>query len=215
MPAPQRPEEIANFFPKHVIRYAEISRLIPNHVQILFACKYAHNEHVADLIRFNELVFGENYLQDALKRWTKVPRERYHFIGHLQSNKVRDAVKLFGTIQTVDSRKLAEKISKVAVEEKLNVDVYIQVNADYNKDQAGVSPKEVGDLVQFVRTLPNIKLIGLMSMGTLGENKKQVFVEVKKLADKYKLKTSMGMSEDYQIAIKEGSDMIRLGRVLL
>lgn len=196
-------------------KYLQFKNSVPSYVLILFACKYATDNQLSQLLAAKDILFGENYVQQAQKRTVKIPRNSYHFIGALQRNKVRDAIKLFGTIQTVDSIKLAKKISEVAKEENLSVNLYIQVDVDKNPNQSGVTIEEVPELIAFIRSLENVKLVGLMTLGVQGPNKREAFSSVKLLADKYKLKTSFGMSEDYKIAIEEGSNMIRLGRILL
>lgn len=178
---------------------------------ILVACKYLPDEHITALLRFPELVFGENYLQDARE---KIPRERYHFIGRLQRNKIREIVKHFSVIQSVDSKKIADKISRVAEEEGLTVGVYIQVNLEKNTAHGGVSEEELDQLIAYIRTLPRIEVIGLMMVGTAGGNE-SLFSQLKELARKYNLKTSMGTSNDYTRAIEKGTDMVRLGRIFL
>ena len=196
-------------------KFLSIRNQVPPNVKILFACKYATDEQIKELLTFDNLMFGENYVQSAQKRKTKIPRERYHFIGHLQRNKVREALQHFGTIQTVDSKELADKISKVANELGVKVNVYIQVNLDNNPSQSGIDGRDLFEIVKHVAHLPNLKLIGLLSMGTQKENKREIFSQLKKLAMLLSLKTSMGMSEDYKIAIEAGSDMVRLGRIFL
>ena len=215
-------------------KYLSVRNKIPSNVKILFACKYANDEQINELLQFDDLFFGENYVQSAKKRKVKIARERYHFIGRLQRNKVREALEYFGTVQTVDSKKLADKISKTAVELKISVDVYIQVNLDndlnfekkfkYLKNgedfsnhekHGGVKESELDGVISHVKSLPNMSLVGLMSIGTLKGDSRSVYKKLRKLADQFKLKTSMGMSGDYKIAIEEGSNIIRLGRILL
>ncbi len=197
-----------------VERYLELKNSIPPRVSVLAACKYLDDSSVRELTRFDELVFGENYVLDAAKRGVKIPRERYHFIGKLQRNKVRDAVRFFGTIQTVDSKKLAEKVSGVAGEEGVSVGAYVQVNLENNPKHGGIKESELEDFIDYVRMLPNVRLIGLMLLGDPKRND-ELFKKLKLLADKYSLKTSMGTSGDFKKAISAGSDMVRIGRALL
>ena len=192
--------------------YMRLKERIPKNVQVLVACKYLSDAQITSLLQFPELVFGENYVQDAQKRTIKIARERYHFIGKLQRNKVRTAVKLFGTIQTVDSKKLAEKIAIVAREEKVTVTIYIQVNLEKDETHGGIGQEYLADFISYVKKLQNISLRGVMLLGKENENK-VLFRKLRIIADQEQLKTSMGTSSDYTDAIKEKTDLIRLGRI--
>jgi pyridoxal phosphate enzyme (YggS family) len=199
-------------------KYLALRRSIPSHVAILFACKNASDAQMAELLSLDDksLVFGENYVQDALSRSVRVPRERYHFIGHLQSNKAREALRLFGTIQGVDSEKLAKKISKIAGEESMKADIYIQVNLDRNPGQSGFAEEGIDLAISHIRSLPNVRLAGIMTMGAIDADRKEaVFSKAKSIAKWNGLLVSMGMSGDYALAIEKGSDLVRIGRKLV
>jgi PLP dependent protein len=154
--------------------------------------------------------FGENYIQEAIEKFTKINDIKKHFIGHLQSNKVKKAVEIFDVIQTIDSFELAAKINKEAAKINKKIDILIEVNFAKEETKSGVYPSEVLDLIKKIRDLNNINLIGLMSM-----TKAEYFKEIKELFDKTNLEyLSIGMSNDYLEAIKNGSNMIRLGRAI-
>lgn len=199
-------------------RYLELRRSIPSNVKILLACKNASDLQIAELLKLDDprLLFGENYVQDAERRSVAVPRGRYHLIGHLQGNKVRTAVGLFGTIESVDSLRIAKRISDIACEESAMLDLYIEVNIDANPKQSGFSVDEVDAAVSYIRPLPNVRLAGIMTMGAIEESRKAgAFANAKGLALKHGLLASMGMSADYLLAIENGSDLVRIGRKLV
>jgi PLP dependent protein len=154
--------------------------------------------------------FGENYTQEAEEKLPKINEIKKHFIGHLQSNKVKKAVEIFDVIQTIDSFELADKINKEAIKANKIVEVLIEVNFAKEETKSGIYPSSVFDLIKQIRELKSLNLIGLMSMA-----QKEYFKEIKELFDKTGLEyLSMGMSNDYLEAIKNGSNMVRLGRVI-
>jgi PLP dependent protein len=154
--------------------------------------------------------FGENYIQEAIDKFPKINGIKKHFIGHLQSNKVKKAVEIFDIIQTIDSFELAAKINKEAIKLNKKINILIEINFAKEETKSGIYPSEVFELIKQIRELKSLNLIGLMSMA-----QKEYFKEIKELFDKTNLEyLSMGMSDDYLEAIKNGSNMIRLGRAI-
>src|SRR3989338_1563880 len=136
---------------------------IPKNVKILAAAKGRSAEEVQKIIDSGITIVGENYVREAKEKKPKLKGEfEYHFIGHLQKNKVRDAIRLFDMIQTVDSFSISEEISK-RVERPYPV--LIEVNSGEEKGKFGVMPDKVIGLVRQISALPNIKIKGLMTMG--------------------------------------------------
>jgi PLP dependent protein len=148
----------------------------------------------------------------------------YHLVGHLQSNKVKKAVQLFDVIQSVDSLKLAEEISRHAAEIGRKIDCLIEVNASGEAAKHGVPPDMALDLVQSVNQLPNIRLIGLMTIGPLTDDEDDIRAAFRRCRELFKQgrdivgdgfdELSMGMSDDFPLAIAEGATMIRLGTAI-
>lgn len=170
---------------------------------------------------------GENRLKEAQGKLPNLPQNiKKHFIGQLQTNKVRDIVKLFDVIQSVDRLKLARKIDEECEKIGKIMTILIQVNTSDEPQKGGVAPDEAIALVGEVSELKNIQIQGLMTMAVYSDDKEKVracFRKLKQLFDEIKAKNlpnvkmetlSMGMSEDYQIAIEEGSTMVRIGRRL-
>ncbi len=165
---------------------------------------------------------GESRLQDAEPKITELGQiARYHMIGHLQTNKVKKVVELFDVIQSVDSLKLAEEISKRAGEFNRTIECYIEVNSSGEEQKNGVAISESLEFLKEVYTLPHIKLVGLMTIGPHTNDERQIrkafklcyqlFKQGQKIVGDQFVNLSMGMSGDYKIAIEEGSTMIRVG----
>ena len=165
---------------------------------------------------------GESRIQDAEPKIIELGQiARYHMIGHLQTNKVKKAVELFDVIQSVDSLKLAEEISKRAGELDRVIDCFIEVNSSEEPQKHGVAMDEAVGLLQQIINLPNIRLTGLMTIGPHTDDEEKIrsafracrllFQECKAIIGNEFAHLSMGMSSDFQIAIEEGSTMIRVG----
>jgi len=197
----------------------------PQEIAILYATKHATEEQIAALARIEpHVIIGENRVQDAQEKFEDLrkllPPEKFrlmekHMIGTLQSNKARDAVGLFEAIQSVDSERLARKISLCAIEAGKTMPIYLEVN-NGEGSKHGVSFGDLGSLISSASALPNIRLAGLMGMGVEGNPAatREFFRKLRQAADGHGLKTSMGMSDDFEIAVEEGSDMVRLGRAV-
>ena len=161
--------------------------------------------------------FGENYVQEFEGKFPDVkdlPGARFHFIGHLQSNKARRAAQLFTTIQTVDSEKLARRLNDAATP----LDIYLEVKLSEEDSKAGCPPEELGALVSAVRAMPHLTLRGLMTMPPWSEDaelSRPYFRRLAELAREHGLPgLSMGMSHDFEVAIEEGATLIRVGTAL-
>lgn len=163
--------------------------------------------------------FGENYLQEAKQRITnlgsRAAEVSWHFIGHLQSNKAAAAVELFDTVESVDSLHLAQQLSRRAAKP---LRVLLEVNVSGEKSKYGFPPSEVASAVSEIRTLTNIDLAGLMTMAPEvddPEETRPVFRTLRELAEANGLhELSMGMTNDFEIAVEEGATMVRIGRAL-
>ena len=155
---------------------------------------------------------GENRVQEARDKKPQVHgNARWHLIGHLQSNKAKDAVRIFDVIETVDSVELAQKIAKASDAAR---DVLLQVNVGDEAQKSGVATETVTNIVQQIRAIEGIRLIGLMAIPPIGDPRKH-FRRLRELRDQAGLDhLSMGMSEDFEIAIEEGSTMVRIGRAI-
>jgi PLP dependent protein len=162
--------------------------------------------------------FGENYVQEFEGKYPQVQGlegARFHLIGHLQSNKSRKAAELFDCIHTIDSPKLARRISEAAAKPK---DIYLEVKLSEEESKHGCAPEDLPELVDAVRALPNLRLRGLMTMPPWdddAETARPCFQKLRALGERFGLsELSMGMSNDLEVAIEEGSTLVRVGTAL-
>ncbi len=166
-------------------------------------------------------IIGENRIQEAAKKYKKVKdffdekKVKFHFIGHLQTNKVKNAVKMFDLIQTVDSVKLAKEIDKRSEQINKIQEVLVEVNIGREAQKSGVMPEDTIKFLKEFKELYNIKVRGLMCIPPLGKDPRPYFKYMKEIFNESKLEIlSMGMSNDYKIAIEEGSNMVRIGTLI-
>jgi pyridoxal phosphate enzyme (YggS family) len=163
--------------------------------------------------------FGENYVQEAQQRIAglgpRAAEASWHFIGHLQTNKVAAALELFDSIDSVDSLRLAQAISRRA---QRPVSILLEVNVSGEGSKHGFTATDAPSAIEAVRHLPNIELVGLMTMAPEVEDSQQtrpVFRALRELAETHGLpELSMGMTNDFEVAVEEGATMVRIGRAL-
>ncbi len=164
--------------------------------------------------------FGENYVQEfdqKLPLLSHLTEARFHLIGHLQSNKSRKASDLFQTIQTIDDQKLARRLNEHRTPDQV-LDVMLEIKLAEEESKHGVAPEAAGALVDAVRSQPNLRLLGLMTIPpwtTDAEASRPYFVRLRELGEKLGTSAlSMGMSNDFEVAIEEGATHIRVGTAL-
>ncbi len=175
-------------------------------------------EFVDDAIDAGITDIGENRVQEARDKKPLVRGSvRWHLIGHLQTNKARDAVKLFDVIEAVDSLDLAEKLARAAEGQGKAIEVMLQVNIGDEPQKSGLARGDVDAVAKQVAGLASLRLIGLMAIPPVGtpDESRPYFRELRSMRDALGLKElSMGMSEDFEAAIEEGSTMVRVGRAI-
>jgi pyridoxal phosphate enzyme (YggS family) len=159
---------------------------------------------------------GENKVQEARDKQPDVHgTARWHLIGHLQSNKAKDAVKLFDVIETVDSVDLAQKIARAAGAIGKRQEILLQVNIGREAQKSGADPDEAESFASAIRAIDGVTLRGLMAIPPADEDPRPHFRALRELRDRIgAAELSMGMSEDYEIAIEEGSTLVRVGRAI-
>ena len=183
--------------------------------RIIAVSKTFELDKILPLINHGHLDFGENKVQEAVKKWTdiknKKPEIQLHMIGKLQSNKVKFAVKLFDYIHSVDNEKLAKKIAEEQLKLKKKIKIFIQINVGNESQKSGIDPNNVGNFLNYCKNL-NLNVIGLMCNPPESTDSKVFFEQMKELAKKYNQnELSMGMSADYLNAAQLNSTYIRIG----
>ena len=163
--------------------------------------------------------FGENYVQEFDEKRAELsdcPGARYHFIGHLQSNKTKKAAEIFDVIHTVDSAKIAQRLN--AERAGADLEVLIEVKLSTEPAKAGAAPADVPALVEAIRGCPHLRLLGLMTMPPWSDDaevSRPYFARLRELGAQNRLEhLSMGMSHDLEVAIEEGATMVRVGTAL-
>ena len=185
--------------------------------KILAVTKKQNTEKICDFIKeTNHIDFAENYIQEANEKYEYIKKEfpniKLHFIGHLQSNKLKQAIKLCDVISSIDSYKLAEKADKIEKSLSIKRQYLLQVNIGEEEQKFGIRVNELPEILKKINTNLNISINGLMAVPPAAENPTIYFAFLKKLADENKLNyLSMGMSSDYKEAIMVGSDEVRIG----
>lgn len=200
---------------------------IPSHVRLVCVSKFNPNESILEAYETGERIFGESKVQELCGKYETLPKDIvWHFIGHLQTNKIRYIVPFVSLIHGVDSYKLLTEIDKQAAKAGKTVPCLLQVHIAQEETKFGFSPDELLEMFEAEawKQLKNIQICGLMGMATYTVNKDQIrheFNGLKTLFDQVKqqyfsnetsfCELSMGMSDDYLIAIEEGSTLVRVG----
>ena len=183
--------------------------------KIIAVSKTFEMDKISPLIEHGHSDFGENKVQEAIEKWSDVKSNnndiKLHLIGGLQKNKVKLAVKLFDYIHSVDSEKLAKKISNEQQKQKKNVKIFIQVNIGNEQQKFGVNKSSVSELYSYCKSL-NLDVVGLMCIPPLEKSSDFFFKEMSILNKNLNLnELSMGMSADYLDAIKNSATYVRIG----
>lgn len=199
------------------------SPLSARHITVMGASKGQGEPLLRQAIEAGLTDFGENRVQEAETKWPGLrkayPSVTLHLIGPLQTNKVREALGLFDVIQTIDRKKLADAIAKELTNHRIiessNHRFFIQVNTGREEQKAGVLPEETDTLIDYCRSQLHLPLAGLMCIPPIGQPPAPHFSFLRSLAVSHGLsELSMGMSEDYETAVKMGSTCVRIGRAL-
>jgi len=217
---------------------AEITRICsqlqrnPDEITLVGVTKFAAPQAVVDAVRAGLKHIGENKLQSAREKFAQLEpaglHVTKHMIGHLQTNKVKKALAVFDMIQSVDSLKLAREIEKEAAKISRAADILVQVNTSGEEQKFGLSPGEAVPLLREIEGLPHVAVKGLMTIAPLTSDEavirgafartREIFEDLKQQYsghDRIKMKyLSMGMSNDYRIALEEGANMLRIGSAI-
>lgn len=213
-------------------RIQEVRRELPEGVTLCAVSKYHPIEAVKEAYEAGQRIFGESREQEVRLKWEALPKDiEWHFIGHLQTNKVKYIAPFVSLIQSVDSERLLDEIQKQAAKNSRVIDVLLEVHIAQEESKSGFNPDELTDLLASVnisQRWPNVNLKGIMAMATFTDDENQIRNEFHSLmtcyrqlldgplaqqgitAEQFAIR-SFGMSEDYKIAVAEGSNMVRIG----
>ena len=204
----------------------------PLEVALVAVTKFVPVEVIAEAIAAGIEHIAENRVQEAQKKFPALlaqnPRVTGHIIGHLQTNKVKDALAVAHLIQSVDSARLADEIDKQAAKLNKTADILVQVNTAREPQKSGAAPEEALGLIEYISKLEHVRVLGLMAMAPLTDDEgmiRRAFSDLRDIRDnvlksfsghpKVNMKyLSMGMSSDMRIAIEEGSNMVRVGSMI-
>ena len=197
---------------------------LPDGVRLVAAAKTRTPAEILEAVTAGVKIIGQNYVQEAARAYEMVGgKAEWHFIGHLQKNKVKKAVGIFDMIETVDSVELAREIDKRCAQIGKTMPVLIEVNSGREAQKSGVFPEATEALAREMAAFPNLRVMGLMTMGPLAgdpENSRPYFVATREIFEQIKRLNlpgiemkylSMGMTNSYKVALEEGTNMVRIG----
>ncbi len=206
---------------------AAILRQLPPGVELVAAAKARTAAEILEAVEAGVGIIGENYVQEAADVFPAIGgRARWHFIGHLQTNKVKKAVEIFDLVETVDSIGLGREIDKRSAAAGKTMDILVEVNSGREPQKAGVLPEEAEPLVRSLAALPHLRVRGLMTMGPFEgdpEDSRPYFKESRRVWEALKIQAipgaemrhlSMGMTNSWRVAIEEGATMVRIGTAI-
>ncbi|MSP06108.1 MAG: YggS family pyridoxal phosphate-dependent enzyme [Candidatus Fonsibacter sp.] len=195
------------------------AEILNSNINIVVVTKGQHFVNIKPIIDQGHLDFGENRVQEALLKWSEYIRINsninLHLIGKLQSNKAKDAIKIFNFIHSLDNEKLAITLASLEVINNRKINYFIQVNIGTEKHKSGIDVASVNEFVNYCSFDLKLNILGLMCIPPLNIDSSEYFLNLKSLNDNLKLKNlSIGMSNDFKVAIQCGSSHIRIGSAI-
>ncbi len=200
----------------------------PEDIKLVAVTKTATVEQIKEAISAGVKTIGENKVQEAKGKYQVLSADiadiEWHLVGHLQTNKVKYAIEIFDLIHSVDSIKLAEEIDKRSLQFGIMTNILVEVNVSGEETKYGIKPEEVEYFLKEISEFSRIKVRGLMTIAPIAEDKEEVrpyFRKLRELSEKIENKNiknvkmdylSMGMTDDFEVAIEEGANMVRIGR---
>ena len=199
----------------------------PESIRLMAVSKTVEPERIRMALEAGITLLGENYVQEAREKIPSIGRAaQWHMIGHLQTNKVKYVVNLFDWVHSVDRAELAQELNKRALQNDRRLNVLIEVNVSGEASKSGIAPQQAAGLARLISTLPGLNLQGLMTMPPYPDNpedSRPYFVALRNLRDEIRKaaipgismdELSMGMTDDFEIAIEEGATIVRVGRAI-
>ena len=203
------------FLEQFKIAISQANRQI-DEVELIAVSKKKSVEEIKSVIKFGQLSFGENQIQEVESKWINLKRDhpqiKLHYIGGIQSRKVKSIYQHCDVIHSIDRMKLVELFNKLENENQVAKDYFIQINIGDEAQKSGVKLSEADDFISKCIVNYNLNIIGLMCLPPLNEDPKKYFIKLKNMAQKYNFASlSMGMSSDYDVAIESGATHVRIG----
>src|SRR6266566_9599573 len=203
---------------------AKVGRAV-NEIELVAISKTHDAAKVREAIEAGQTLFGESRVQEARAKIPELPSNlRWHFVGHLQKNKIRHALPLFELIHSVDSLALAQDMNRISEEEGLHPRVLLEINVAGEGNKFGFSPDKLREQMEELLALPRLSILGLMTIPPLAEEaeaSRKYFVQLRQLRDRLQTdfrvelaQLSMGMTQDFAIAIEEGATLVRVGTAI-
>lgn len=194
-------------------------KIDPAKITLLCVTKGRSLEQILEVVSLGIQHLGENRVQEATEKYKRVPQAHWQMVGHLQSNKVKDALEIFDLIHSVDSVNLAQEINRQALKMNKTQDILLEVKTSPELRKFGFKPERLVEACDEIKKFEHVRIKGLMTIAPLADNANEArpyFAKLRQLRDKLDSSwlLSMGMSSDFEIAIEEGADIIRLGRVI-
>ena len=200
----------------------------PSAIKLVAVSKHHSIASIEEAIEAGQHVFGENYIQEAAEKRKQINNSTaFHFIGHIQTNKAKLAAELFTMIETVDRYKLAKVLNSHLEKLDREMDILVQVNIGRDEKKSGVEPEKAKELLELIKPLAKLRPLGLMTIPPFTNNHEDVRNYFKRLyclgknlaeqelfVDNRNVELSMGMSQDFKIAIEEGATIIRIGTAI-
>ena len=197
----------------------------PNEIKILAVSKLQSVEKIMQAIQAGQLYFGENYAQEAIEKQNQIQNKNleWHFIGRIQKNKLKNIVGNFSHIHSVDDLECAQKISQIAQKNNIQQKIFLQINQGDELSKGGFEPKSILQDWKVIQNLPNIKVVGLMTLPPITDNpedSRKYFKDLKRILTEMKSEQntqhplnelSMGTSHDFREALEEGATIVRIG----
>jgi len=197
----------------------------PQEIKLVAVTKTATIEQIKEAISEGVKIIGENKVQEAKEKYQILSADiEWHLVGHLQTNKVKYAIEIFDFIHSVDSIKLAKEIDRRSLQFGMMTNVLVEVNVSGEETKYGIKPEEVEPFLKEISEFSRTRVRGLMTIAPIAEDKEEVrpyFRKLRELFEKIKSKNiknvkmdylSMGMTEDFEVAVEEGANMVRIGR---
>jgi len=210
---------------EQIARAAAKSGRTTDDVELVAITKTHPADKVREAIEAGHTLFGESRIQEARAKIPELPSNlRWHFVGHLQKNKIRHALPLFEMIHSVDSLALAQDINRIAEEDGMHPRVLLEVNVAGEGSKFGFSPDKLSDQMEELLALPRLSILGLMTIPPLAEEaeaSRKYFVQLREMRDRLQTEfrvdlaqLSMGMTQDFPIAVEEGATLVRVGTAI-